>query len=144
MKYRKKPIIIEAIQYTGDNLKEIKAFASEKAEDYIFNNKSFYINTLEGDMKASVGDFIIKGIRGEFYPCKPEIFKETYDKLKEHTMNKTQTREFLTFVLEYKKTHPSFTSADTLFPTELKPASEWVSIEEQLICNHITRADRKR
>lgn len=63
MKYRKKPVVIEAIQF--------------------IDNPYMYIETLEGTMKASVGDYIIKGVNGEFYPCKPDIFEKTYEEVAE-------------------------------------------------------------
>lgn len=75
--YRKKPVIIEAIQYTGDNMAEIEMFVPTGK----YGKGCFYISTLEGEMKASPGDFIIKGISGEFYPCKPDIFEMTYEKV---------------------------------------------------------------
>lgn len=86
MKYRKKPVIIEAIQWTGKNKKEIKEFVGSMAEFEIAelkDNKLYYlfINTLEGRMEASEGDYIIKGVNGEFYPCKPDIFDKTYEKV---------------------------------------------------------------
>ena len=78
-KYRKKPIEIEAIQYTGENAKEVINFVNSniKVEDV-----DLIINTLEGDMTISNGDFVIKGVNGEFYPCKPDIFEKTYEKVK--------------------------------------------------------------
>ena len=76
MKYRKKPVVIEAVQWTGDNEKEVYDFT--RGEYYITRGELF-IETLEGDMLASVGDFIIKGVKGEFYPCKPDIFEATYE-----------------------------------------------------------------
>ena len=80
MKYRKKPIIINAIQYDGDNLLEIITFVGKGlAEDLV--DDILIIPTLEGDMKASKGDWIIEGVNGEFYPCKPDIFEKTYDKV---------------------------------------------------------------
>lgn len=92
MKYRKKPVIIEAVQYTGNNLEEVIAFTGKHPrfnewfkswEDYIAHvssdNGIFKIFTLEGVMDASIGDYIIKGIKGEFYPCKPDIFAATYE-----------------------------------------------------------------
>ena len=79
MKYMKKLIIVDAVQWTGNNMEEIKSFLDENGGVYTINNNSFIINTLEGNMLASLGDYIIKGIHGEFYPCKPDIFKETYD-----------------------------------------------------------------
>ena len=80
--YIKKPVEVQAIQWTGDNLEEIYEFVG--AENLLFRSKSLnqkfglYIKTIEGDMYASINDFIIKGIKGEFYPCKPDIFHETY------------------------------------------------------------------
>jgi hypothetical protein len=80
MKYVKKPIVIEAIQYNGTNRDEILAKLGMPSIGEDFLDDHLYIETLEGDMKASIGDFIIKGVKGEFYPCKPDIFEESYDK----------------------------------------------------------------
>lgn len=79
MKYRKKPVIIEAIQWTGENPKDCMKFCSSGVADV--NNDTILIKTLEGTMMASKNDFIIKGIKGEFYPCKPDIFEQTYEKV---------------------------------------------------------------
>lgn len=84
MKYRKKPVEIEAVQFTRKNWEEIRHFTGGKAKDMTtercINGKSYcYIDTLEGKMKATEGDFIIKGVNGEFYPCKPNIFEKTYE-----------------------------------------------------------------
>lgn len=78
-KYRKKPVIVEAVIWTGNNIDEIKELAKNAVEHIIFVNNNLYIETLEGNMNVSVGDYVIKGITGEFYPCKPDIFKETYE-----------------------------------------------------------------
>ena len=75
-KYRKKPVIIEAIRWTGKNLSEIDNFMGGTVEN---KGTTLVIHTLEGDMTASVGDYIIKGVHGEFYPCKPDIFEQTYE-----------------------------------------------------------------
>lgn len=85
MKYRKKPVVIEAIQFQ-DNA-EVITQLSDFIGDTIYvnytnkDNPYLRIETLEGDMKASVGDYIIKGVNGEFYPCKPDIFEKTYEKV---------------------------------------------------------------
>lgn len=87
MKYRKRPVIIEAIQYTGYNFSEIESFClSPGARDSCAEMRQVrddvyacFITTLEGEHCASNGDFIIKGIKGEFYPCKPDIFEATYE-----------------------------------------------------------------
>lgn len=79
MKYRKKPVVIEAVQWLGDNLNEIEDFMGENIET---DDDGINISTLEGDMKASLNDFIIKGVNGEFYPCKPDIFEKTYETVK--------------------------------------------------------------
>ena len=87
MKFRKKPVEIEAIQWTGDNLGEICEFVNHYdirvAPHGIegIQKEELYINTLEGTMHASEGDWIIKGVHGEFYPCKPDIFEETYERV---------------------------------------------------------------
>ena len=78
-KYRKKPVIVEAVIWTGNNIDEVKELAKNAVENIIFVNNNLYIETLEGNMKVSIGDYIIKGIKEEFYPCKPDIFKETYE-----------------------------------------------------------------
>lgn len=75
--YRKKPIVIEAVELTSDNFDDILEWMSSPA---CYNGLSpLRIQTLEGEMKAMPGDFIIKGVNGEFYPCKPDIFHKTYE-----------------------------------------------------------------
>lgn len=76
-KYRKKPVIIEAIQWNGKNLTEIDNFVGGSIS---IKGTSLVIHTLEGDMEASINDYIIKGVNGEFYPCKPDIFDKTYER----------------------------------------------------------------
>ncbi len=80
MKYRKKPVEIEAIQWNGRNLIDMNNFITVNFSINPYS-QTIEIPTLEGDMKASVGDYIIKGVQGEFYPCKPDIFKATYEKI---------------------------------------------------------------
>ena len=88
-RYRKKPLIIEAIQFNIDNTEYIKSWLRKNNVNYSegFREETvlveILINTLEGPMIASYGDYIIKGIHGEFYPCKPDIFEKTYDLIKE-------------------------------------------------------------
>jgi len=76
--YRKKPVEIEAIIWKGDNLEEIMAM-SKSREAWCGNKDEMFIKTLEGTMKAKLGDYIIKGVKGEIYPCKPDIFILTYE-----------------------------------------------------------------
>ena len=81
-KYRKKPVVIDAIQFndTAQCLAELSEFVGEKIKvSYKHPVPCLVIETLEGDMKASPGDYIIKGVNGEFYPCKPDIFDKTYE-----------------------------------------------------------------
>jgi hypothetical protein len=102
-KYRKKPVTIEAIQWDGKNLIDIYAFLCDKSHEEIIEeiNHDFqdmcawdnyeanivknglYISTLEGNLKSDIGDYIIKGVNGEFYPCKPDIFAKTYEEVTE-------------------------------------------------------------
>ena len=80
MKFKKKPVVIEAVQWTGENFAEIKNFISGPfAFGSTATGSSLVIPTLEGDHQASIGDWIIKGVKGEFYPCKPDIFEATHE-----------------------------------------------------------------
>ena len=89
MKFRKKPVEIEAIQWTGLNPQEIKDFVGDSAKieyyDAAYESGAgpmlaeVIIHTLEGNMRANIKDWIIKGVNGEFYPCKPDIFEKTYE-----------------------------------------------------------------
>lgn len=80
-RFRKKPIVIEAVQWTGKNYKEICTFVDKRLED-TYGREILLIDTLEGEHQAKIGDWIIKGIKGEFYPCKPDIFEQTYEEVK--------------------------------------------------------------
>lgn len=78
MKYRKKPVEIEAVLWSGFNYEEICELGQRGVQR---SGKDLLIYTLEGTMRASVGDYIIKGVNDELYPCKPDIFKLTYEKV---------------------------------------------------------------
>ncbi|WP_286674643.1 hypothetical protein [Clostridium sp. ZBS3] len=97
-KFRKKPVEIEAIQlkdfsqanikncleFMGGNVNTDCSMASDRFDEYCLMLKhqgGLFIETLEGRMLANEGDFIIKGVNGEFYPCKPDIFEKTYDEV---------------------------------------------------------------
>lgn len=85
----KKPVEVQAIQWDGSNVKELSDFMGEKnANGTITRRFAIYgdssepdlvIFTLEGDYHAAVGDWIIRGVKGEFYPCKPDVFEQTYE-----------------------------------------------------------------
>lgn len=79
-KFRKKPVVIEAIQWTGENIVDVAEFM-HSCSGFNINKftKTVIIETLEGTMSASKDDYIIKGVQGEFYPCKPDIFEQTYE-----------------------------------------------------------------
>ena len=82
VKYKKKAIVITAIKNTGFNDLCIKDFVAKSDRKFYFKSSGeITIKTLEGNMTADIGDYIIKGIKGEFYPCKPDIFEATYDKV---------------------------------------------------------------
>ena len=76
--YRKKPVVVEAVQWTGENRAEMCEFIDPEVFE-IIPRVGLVIHTLEGDHHASLGDYIIKGVNGEFYPCKPDIFAKTYE-----------------------------------------------------------------
>ena len=94
-KYRKKPVVIEAIQWEGTNNNEVLDFCDKAEFRYairkpknIFSNKpeiyeemALFIQTLGGVHEAYIGDYIIEGVNGEFYPCKLDIFEKTYEEV---------------------------------------------------------------
>jgi hypothetical protein len=85
MKFRKRPVIIEAEQYedTFSFALKIKNWTGSVVDPIYINPGICEIKTLEGTMTVSGGDWIVKGINGEFYPCKPDIFEKTYERVNE-------------------------------------------------------------
>ncbi|HEL2244972.1 hypothetical protein ACYKKI_03760 [Streptococcus suis] len=81
-KFRKKPVVVEAVQWNSKNYFDIIRLTGRR-DIRFFDDGSCIIPTLEGDMIAKKGDYIIKGIKGEFYPCKPDIFNATYEVVSE-------------------------------------------------------------
>ena len=86
MKFRKKPVEIEAIQFTRLNWEEIQQFTNNTAHTLVIERRingkcTCVIPTLEGEHIASENDYIIRGVKGEFYPCKPDVFELTYEKI---------------------------------------------------------------
>ena len=77
-KFVKKPVVIEAIQWAGDNLADVRGFSHNIFGPYGQENAHLEIETLEGRMTVLPFDWIIKGVKGEVYPCKPDIFDLTY------------------------------------------------------------------
>lgn len=78
-KYKKKPVVIEAVQFTGKNHMELYHWIGDAYDTRVACERFIGIKTLEGLMTANQGDWIIKGVKGEFYPCKPDIFAATYE-----------------------------------------------------------------
>ena len=77
--YQKKPVTVSALKWDGTNLQEILSFTNNKA---MMKNNTLIIPTLEGTMAAEVGSYIIKGVKGEYYPCRGDIFEDTYEEVK--------------------------------------------------------------
>lgn len=102
MQYRKKPVVIKAIKWDGSATSTIRIerFVGQELEmkpvpvGGALEDARLYIPTLEGVMEASIGDYIIKGIKGEFYPCKPDIFAATYEEVSEE---EGSSKTYLTF-----------------------------------------------
>lgn len=85
-KFRKKPVVIEALQFidTPERLEELSYFIDDQDLRVTYKdpkNPKLILKTLEGEIEASVNDYIIKGVKGEFYPCKPDIFADTYEEV---------------------------------------------------------------
>lgn len=84
-KYRKKPVVVEAMRFKLpmpiDEFVEFCSFSGHSRYGQDERGNYFLIETLEGDMRVSEGDYVIKGVQGELYPCKPDIFEETYEEV---------------------------------------------------------------
>ena len=110
MKYRKKPVVIDAVQWTGGNHREMFDFLTSDTfvnETMSVNGNHFYIDhsrveggliikTLEGEHVATIGDYIIKGVYGEYYPCKEDVFLQTYEKVNDIEVPKYPFGDILT------------------------------------------------
>ena len=84
MKYRKRPVVIEALQFVGGDVsvREISIWADGAKLNFVgIPVYEIQIKTLEGTMTANINDWIIRGVKGEYYPCKPDIFQSTYERL---------------------------------------------------------------
>src|SRR3972149_998065 len=81
MKFIKKPVVVEAIQWTGNNAKEISDFAGKNVYYYLCD-EIFDVRTLEGEMILTKNNWLIKGVKGEFYPCRDDIFRESYTQVR--------------------------------------------------------------
>jgi hypothetical protein len=84
VKYRKRPIVIDAIQWTGENWEEVREFCRrlDGFSAVVFwdhGDDAVFIDTLEGTMRAGLGWYIIRGAHGEFYPCRADVFRDTYE-----------------------------------------------------------------
>lgn len=113
MKFRKKPVVIEAVQLRTDNWVEVMAFTKPLGNKRIVNvlddsSAELVIETLEGNMRASKNDWIIKGVNGEFYPCKPDIFEKTYEPVEEQEAKGTRV-----FCPYCKAEHPDWSYLNT-------------------------------
>ena len=76
--YKKKPVTVAAVKWNGFNLQEIREFTNNEA---MIKNDVLIIPTLEGTMAAEIGSYIIRGIKGEYYPCRGDIFEDTYEEV---------------------------------------------------------------
>lgn len=156
MKYRKKPVVIDAIQWTGLNPDEIKEFVGKNCNIEYYDAAyeagvmgiiaTLTIHTLEGDMRADKGDYIIKGVKGEFYPCKPDVFEQTYEKAEsvavafgESLTDRGMTTEELTEAFKY-----IVMKCDMIINNEKYKADDWTQANVEDIaelCNHILDGD---
>jgi len=103
--FKKKPVVIEARQLTKDNFDEV--FSWSNSNDNCYLARSMYrplvIQTLEGDLQATIGDWIIKGVKGEFYPCKSDVFEMTYQPMTDHPITAQITLEKALELVEFER-----------------------------------------
>lgn len=152
-RYRKLPVEIEAIQWDGLNLQEIINFVGNNLKYEIIDTAwqvgkgkpyvDMEIVTLEGNMKVSEKDYIIKGVNGEFYPCKPEIFEKTYEKLENYQMSKADE---IFDKLGYEKKHDNkrrITYKNRLGKIEFYQKNKWIYISFNLDMQELQAINEK-
>ena len=83
MKYRKKPVVIDAIQWTGDNYPDVFEFTAGYAYPTKSHSDTLAVSTLEGEVMATNGCYIIRGVNGDYFPCQEAVFKKTYEQVKQ-------------------------------------------------------------
>ena len=123
--YMKKQVMIQAVVWTGDNTHEITKFMAQglcEVDDFQTRSKQLVIPTLEGDHRASIGDYIIKGVKGEFYPCKPDIFEMSYEEV-------TQKQAIGYINDEWKRNRNFSTALDWLKQGAKTTRKEWKEME---------------
>lgn len=107
--YRKKPVVIEAYKYQAElgNNRLMNWLAQHKVNisDWSFHDGEVVIATLEGNMKVSDGDFIIIGVKGEVYPCKPDIFEATYEEIDSTSVPQSRDEECAEILQNGMQTH---------------------------------------
>jgi hypothetical protein len=121
--YRKRPVQVNAIRWTGDNWDAICAFldvpdnghGDEEALRADPDRMPVLIHTLEGDMRAELGDWIVEGVHGEFYPVKPEIFAETYDHAPDHPVGAV-----IEIIERRRQTEFEGIGGEVLIPTDIR------------------------
>lgn len=137
MQFRKKPVVIEAIQWDGtkqtwDKIKDMGC----KTKPGEMGSNSFFITTLEGDMHCKLGDWVIKGIKGEFYPCKPDIFEATYEL---NEVEEILVAANKVFKIEYGETYwvsaptekEAIAEVEKLFDDKIQPESIYEIVPEE-------------
>jgi hypothetical protein len=130
-RWRKKPVVIEAVRWTGTNTAEITRWLTDAgAFDRLSlstTTADLVIHTLEGDMRADVGDYVIRGVKGEFYPCKPGIFAETYEPVAEPPPDEPllPEGEFGRIELPGYRQHTGWVTEETRFGAQVAVVRDW-------------------
>lgn len=143
MKYRKKPVVIEAFRYDGDlknengeyNIPQWAVEAHDKGTLF-FDGPILKVKTLEGDMVAEVGDYIIKGIKDELYPCKSDIFEATYEEVAESQKTEDQSAKKMKQPVEPTKESKETTETGLLKGLSLVSIAD--GVEQTSVASHQT------
>lgn len=137
MEFRKKPVVIEAWEFTRKALKDIDSWVRKYHDDIKlvsqYGGDVLYIEirTLEGTMRAELGDYIIKGVQGEFYPCKPDIFEATYERV-----DQMATKDLSYFV---KREHKNTDKVNKRIANKSKEIEKILKQQEKVILDRIDK-----
>ena len=128
MRYRKKPVIVEVIQWLGWNASQIKDFCP-KAIDH---NKYFIIPVFGGEVRLENGDILIKGVAGEFYPCKPDIFEMTYEEIKDEKLKEELNNSKNYHCEHFVSTNNGYIACKLKYPDAVVSANSLIKAEKEI------------
>lgn len=139
---RKMPVVVKAVQWMTDNYNEVANFLGQGDCSFNSDGRSLFLKTPEGTMEAQPFDYIIRGVKGEFYPCKPDIFKQTYEI--EDRMKKIIEESLYDYRCQYTQVDEGGAGLIDVFTPMDENDIKYAKMEIELLAEHIACAIDER